>query len=361
MKFDMHLHVVGRGADIHQVDENVYFNPDDNNLFFTRILYGLVEKDLEKLGADLDQSGSIDTEEYLKLVYGFLRDSEEIEGIVLLGLDAVYDPKTGALDEKRTDIWVSNRFLSKKVKELNGRLSEEGDPKIREKRFFYGGSVSPNRKDWREELEFVISDPDAVLIKLIPSAQHIRLRASKHKAFYEFLADHHMPLLCHVGPEYSFPEGIREWKLDNFRFLDKPLESGVTVIAAHCATPVFPPPINKNEVKEFYAFMKSANPGRKVQLWGDTSAFSLSTRIPIVQEVLDTFPPKWLVNGSDFPIPIDGWIHLPWVTHRITVEEYLEIKKTQNPLDRDVRIKRAHGFSDSILENAEKVLRLPQG
>jgi len=26
-----------------------------------------------------------------------------------------------------------------------------------------------------------------------------------------------------------------------------------------------------------------------------------------------------------------------------------------------VRIKRAHGFSDTILENAEKVLRLPQG
>jgi hypothetical protein len=48
------------------------------------------------------------------------------------------------------------------------------------------------------------------------------------------------------------------------------------------------------------------------------------------------------------------------VTHGITVEEYLEIKKTQNPLDRDVKIKRAHGFSDSILENAEKVLRLPQ-
>ena len=356
MKFDMHLHVVGRGASIDQVDENVYFDPDDNNLFFTRILYGLVEKDLEKLGADLDQSGSIDTEEYLKLIYEFLKASEEIEGIVLLGLDAVYDPKTGALDEKKTDVWVSNRFLSKKVKELNRQLSKENG----KKRFFYGGSASPNRKDWSEELEFVIGDPDAVLVKLIPSAQHIRLRDSKHKAYYKFLAEHHMPLLCHVGPEYAFPEGIREWRLDNFRFLDKPLENGVTVIAAHCATPVFPPPINKNEVKAFYAFMKSANPGRKVQLWGDTSAFSLSTRIPIVQEVLDTFPSKWLVNGSDFPIPIDGWIHLPWVTHGITVEEYLKIKKTQNPLDRDVRIKRAHGFSDAILENAKKVLRLPQ-
>jgi predicted TIM-barrel fold metal-dependent hydrolase len=359
MKLDMHFHVVGRGEDITQVDENVYFNPDDNNLFFTRILYGLVENDLEKLGGDIDQSGLVDTEEYLNLVYQFLRSSEELDGIVLLGLDAVYDPQKGILDKKRTDLWVANRFLAKKVKELNIRLGKEEDPKSTEKRFFYGASVSPNRKDWREELEFVLSDPNAVLIKLIPSAQHILLRDQKHKEYYESLAAHHMPLLCHVGPEYSFPEGIREWRLDNFRFLDRPLECGVTVIAAHCATPVFPPPINKNEVKKFYAFMKSANPGRKVHLWGDTSAFSLSTRIPIVQEVLEIFPSKWLVNGSDFPIPIDGWIHLPWVTHGITPEEYLEIKKTQNPLDRDVRIKRAHGFPDTILENAEKILRLP--
>jgi predicted TIM-barrel fold metal-dependent hydrolase len=359
MRFDMHVHIVGRGTDINRVDENVYFYPEDNNLFFTRILYGMVEKDLEKLGTDTDQDGTIDTGEYLELVYHSLKTSEEIDCIVLLGLDAVYSPKSGKLDRKRTDIWVSNRFLAGKVKELNERLATEEDPKIRGKRFFYGGSVNPNRGDWREELEFVLNDPGAVLLKLIPSAQHIHLRDPKHKPFYGLLADRGMPLLCHVGPEYSFPEGIREWRLDNFRHLDRALECGVTVISAHCATPVFPPPFNKNEVKEFCTFMKSANPGRKVQLWGDTSAFSLSTRIPIVQEVVETFPAKWLVNGSDFPIPIEGWIHLPWVTHGVTIEEYLEIKKTQNPLDRDVRIKRAHGFSDAILENAEKVLRLP--
>jgi len=355
----MHLHVVGRGAKIHEVDQNVYFHPDDNHLFLTRILYGMVEKDLEKLGADLDRSGSINTDEYFKLLYRFLETSEELNAIVLLAMDAVYHPKTGVLDKKRTDIWVSNRFLSRKVKELNGKLSEQKEPRKGNKRFFYGASVNPNRKDWEEELEFVMDDPDAVLVKLIPSAQHIRLRDAKHKAYYECLAEHRIPLLCHVGPEYSFPEGIREWRLDNFRFLDKPLECGVPVIAAHCATPVFPPPINKNEVRAFHAFMKAANAGRRVQLWGDTSAFSLSTRVPIVKEVLETFPAKWLVNGSDFPIPIDGWIHLPWVTHGVTLEAYLEIKKTKNPLDRDVRIKRAHGFSDAILENAEKVLRLP--
>jgi predicted TIM-barrel fold metal-dependent hydrolase len=358
MKIDMHFHVVGRGQDISQVDENVFFYPEDNNTFLTRVLYRLVEKYLGEAGADFDQSGTVDTNEYLTLIYNHLSTSKEIDGVVLLGLDALYDPESGELDKTRTDLWVSNRFLAKKVKELNDRLMREDDPKKREKKFYWGASVSPNRNDWAEEMEFVLNDPYAVLMKLIPSVQHLDLRAPKHKDYYESLARNKMPLLCHVGPEYSFPEGIREKERDNFRFLDKPLEHGVTVIAAHCATPVFP--IDKNETAEFGAFMRNANSGGTIQLWGDTSAFCLMTRIPIIEEILETFPPEWLVHGSDFPLPIEGWVHLPGFTHDVTWAEYEQIKNTENLLDKDVVIKRAHGFSDSILENAEKVLRLPR-
>ena len=354
-KIDMHLHVVGRGKDIDQVDHQVFFYPEDNNTFFTGVLYRLVEKFLGEAGADFDQSGTIDTDEYLNLIYKYLSTSKEIDGVVLLGLDALYDPDSGELDRTKTDLWVSNRFLARKVKDLNDQMMQEG---VSKKKFYWGASVSPNRKDWEEEMEFALHDPYAVLMKWIPSVQHVNLRDPKHKDYYESLARNNMPLLCHVGPEYSFPEGIREKKRDDFRFLDKPLECGVTVIAAHCATPVFP--IDKNETGEFGAFMRSANSGGKIQLWGDTSAFSLMTRIPILQEILETFPPEWLVHGSDFPIPIEGWVHLPGVTHGVTWEEYNQIKNTENLLDKDVMIKRAHGFSDSILENAEKVLRLPE-
>jgi uncharacterized protein len=359
MKIDLHFHVVGRGKDIHQIDENVFFYPEDNNTFLTRILYRLVEKSLGEAGADVDQSGTVDTNEYFNLIYRSLCTSKEIDGVVLLGLDALYGPKSGRLDKKKTDLWVSNRFLAKKVKELNDALMKENDPQKKKKRFYWGASVSPHRKDWREEMEFVANDPNAVLMKLIPSVQHLNLRDPRYKDYYKSLAKTGMPLLCHVGPEYSFPEGIRERERDNFRFLDKPLEYGVTVIAAHCATPVFP--IDKNETKEFGAFMKNANSGGKIQLWGDTSAFSLLTRIPILHEILETFPPEWLVHGSDFPIPIEGWVHLPWATHGVTLQEYEQIKNTENLLDRDVMIKRAHGFSDSILDNAGRVLRLPRG
>ena len=357
MKIDIHFHLSGSGKDIDKVDEDVYFYPDDNNLFFTRVLYNLVTEDLIRMETDINRDGQISTEEYLALCYRILTSSEELDGLVLLGLDAVYNPKTGDLDRERTDLWVSNRFLAKTVRVLNERLGKESDPVKKAKRFFYGASVSPNRKDWEKELDCVCNDPNAVLMKLIPSTQHIKLMDYNHTHFYETLAKNKMPLLCHVGPEYSFPEGIRKRHLDNFRHLERPLECGVTVIAAHCATPVFPI-IDKNESKEFYALMKEANSGGKIRLLGDTSAFSLSTRIPIVHEILDTFPSRWLVHGSDFPIPIDGWAHLPYVTSDVDVGEFIEIHKTTNPLDKDVRIKRAHGFSDSILENTEKILRI---
>lgn len=357
MRIDIHCHILGNGKDLKKVGEDVYFNADDNHHWFTRVLYNMVEGDLKRMGADFNRDGTISTDEYFELIYTMLAQSEEIDGIVLLALDAVFSPKTGKLDEQKTDLWVSNRFLNRKVQELNERLQEESDPGKKKKRFFFGASVSPNRKEWEGELDYVMAQTDAVLIKLIPSAQHIYLMDDRHKDFYRALAAHHMPLLCHVGPEYSFPEGIRKRQLDNFRHLDRPLEYGVTVIAAHCATPVFPL-IEKPQIKELYSFMKDVNGDDAVRLWADTSALSLSTRIFLMPAILDTFPTHWLIHGSDFPIPIDGWTHLPWVTYDMTPKEYIRIWKTKNSLDKDVRIKQAHGFSDTILENAEKVLRL---
>ena len=359
MKIDMHFHALGNGTDINNIDSDIYFQANDNNHWFTRILYNLVEEDLRRLEADLDKDGKISTTEYFELAYRLLTDSGELDALVFLALDAVYSPRTGILDEKRTDLWASNNFLHKKVREMNKRLEKESGVVRTNKRFFFGASISPNRKDWEAELEYAITQMEAVLIKWIPSTQHIHLNDERHKGFYKTLAKYNIPLLCHVGPEYSFPEGIRQKKLDDFRLLEKPLEYGVTVIAAHCATPVFPL-IEKNYLREFYLFMKEANSGGSIRLWADTSALSLSTRTPMIPQIIETIPQDWLVHGSDFPIPIDGWCHLPLVTYDMTPEEYLRIVRTKNPLDRDVRIKRALGFQDSIIANANKVLRLPR-
>jgi hypothetical protein len=355
MRIDIHCHAIGKGTDITKIDSEVYFNAEDNQHWFTRILYNVLEDDLLAMSGDSDHSGMITTEEYFNLLHRLLISSEEIDCVVLLALDAVY--KDDAIDVKKTDLYVSNKFLANKVTALNNLLQNEKELKKRNKKFYLGASVNPNNPKAMRELEDVISNPDAVLIKWIPSAQHIDVRDVKND-FYRLLSAHNMPLLCHVGPEYSFPEGIRNKDKDDFRHLGKPLDLGVKVIAAHCAAPVFPL-IDPNVMADLHRMMEEYNTDDNVRLWADTSALSLSTRLPVISEIIDTFPAKWLVHGTDFPIPIDSWPHLPLVTRDITPKEYIAILKTKNPFDRDVKIKRAHGFSDIILENAKKVLRLP--
>ena len=301
MRIDIHCHAIGKGTDITKIDSEVYFNAEDNQHWFTRILYNVLEDDLLAMSGDSDHSGMITTEEYFNLLHRLLISSEEIDCVVLLALDAVY--KDDAIDVKKTDLYVSNKFLANKVTALNNLLQNEKELKKRNKKFYLGASVNPNNPKAMRELEDVISNPDAVLIKWIPSAQHIDVRDVKND-FYRLLSAHNMPLLCHVGPEYSFPEGIRNKDKDDFRHLGKPLDLGVKVIAAHCAAPVFPL-IDPNVMADLHRIIEEYNTDYNVRLWADTSALSLSTRLPVISEIIDTFPAKWLVHGTDFPIPIE--------------------------------------------------------
>jgi hypothetical protein len=45
-KIDMHFHVVRRGRHIDQVDDQVFFYPENNNTLLTKVLDRLVEKTL---------------------------------------------------------------------------------------------------------------------------------------------------------------------------------------------------------------------------------------------------------------------------------------------------------------------------
>ena len=124
MRIDVHCHAVGKGKNIEDIENKVYFNINDEPNWFTRRFYNflyndILERELIKLGADTDDNdGWISTDEYFDFVYRLLKDSTEIDGIVLLAFDAVYT-NDGEVDEIPTDIWVSNHFLNEKVIELN--------------------------------------------------------------------------------------------------------------------------------------------------------------------------------------------------------------------------------------------------
>ncbi len=356
MKIDIHCHAVGKGKNYQTIDNDIYFNISDDSIFLSRIFYtffyNILERNLIELGADTESAdGVVSTNEYFDLLYNILINSTEIDGIVLLAFDAVYNTY-GDLDIKTTDLWVSNKFLCDKIKVLNTKLLNNN---IYHKKFFFGASVNPNNKNWEKELDFVLNQTDAVLIKWIPSVQHIQVQ-KVDKEFYKLLAENGMPLLSHVGSEYAFPEGLKHKKNDHFCHLETPLNFGAKVIAAHCNTPSIPL-FEKKEISEFYQFMCRMNQD-KVRLFSDTSALSSLTKFRYIDEIAKTFNPDWLVHGSDFPVPVEGWVNIPLVNPEISTNEYRDIINTKNPLDLDVLIKRAHGLSDKILENTQAVLRI---
>jgi len=357
MKIDMHCHAIGKGNVLDNRCENVYFNINDDPCWWMRkyfeFLYAYLENRLIGMGADTSGDGEVGTKESFDLMFRLLHSANEIDGVVLLAFDAVYS-KSGELNRVKTDLCVANSFLDGKVRELNAALKDKG---FSNKQFFLGASVNPNRKDWVDELDFIIEQTDAVLIKWIPSVQHIRV-SDVAPSFYRKLEKANLPLLSHVGREHTFPEGERNPDLDNFEHLAAPLREGVKVIAAHCNTPSLPL-LEENRIREFRKFMEKHRKAGHL-IWADTSALSTLNKTPYIPEIVDAFDPEWLVHGSDFPIPVNGWMQLPLLYPEIDRLEYERILKERNPLDIDVLIKRAHGFSDTILENTARVIRMKQ-
>jgi predicted TIM-barrel fold metal-dependent hydrolase len=364
MKIDMHCHVLGNGKNILNVDNDIYYDIADHpmgsfdarKLLVKNIVTNVILDNISKEGGKITDK-EIKADDYFKMMKSLLVNSTEIDAVVLLAMDGIFntDP-SHELMIKETELFVSNKYLYKKICELNNEFQNSNDDRIKKKRFLFGASVSPNRSDWESELEYVCTQTDAVLLKWIPSAMHINVDNQEHRPFYEMLRRYNLPLLCHVGPEYAFIEGVSQESLDNYKFLETPLSYGVKVIAAHCDLPYFP--TDKNDLDGFIDFIKKWNNGTEIKLWADTSALTASTRIMFLEKIINNILPEWLLNGSDFPVPISGLEHLPFITHDMTFKEYMDILNTKNPFDLDVKIKRAHGFSDSILENPAKVLRL---
>jgi mannonate dehydratase len=105
-----------------------------------------------------------------------------------------------------------------------------------------------------------------------------------------------LPLLVHVGEEQAVA-GAKRHDLADPLFLRSPLERGVRVIAAHCAT------LGEGYFDQFARLMgEKAFEGR---LFGDISAVTQLNRLDALPRLL-SLASSWegrLLNGSDYPLP----------------------------------------------------------
>lgn len=260
---------------------------------------------------------------------GHVRASE-MDHAVGLGFDGVYGPH-GELDEGCSPMVVPPGW----VLEVCRRHAE----------LLPGPSVNPRRRDAMDRLEECI-EGGAVLIKWLPATQGIDPADARNRPFYQRMADAGLPLLVHSGgSENTFPELVPAFRaLERLRL---PLEMGVPVVVAHLGAPVAfrRDPDETPLLREWLP--------RFPHLWLDDSGMCNPARAgALARGAADSELAERTLHGSDFPVPCNAI----WFPRRIGSRRILSLERIANPLQRDLSIKRALGWSDEPLTRAARVL-----
>jgi uncharacterized protein len=315
---DMHVHLAGVGSG----DSGCWVSPTfRRRLTFQglRLMHGITAGAMRNT-ADADWAARLARH---------VRESS-LDHAVALGFDGVYR-EDGALDPVRSQMLVPDDWVF--------RVCE------RHPELLPGPSINPHCRDAVARLERCI-ERGAVLIKWLPAAQAIDPSSRRHDPFYQRLAAARLPLLVHAGSgEVTFGELDRS--LSDVEHLRRPLEAGVPVICAHTAARI----LYRREADQLPRLkaMLRAYP----HLWVDNSGMANPGRFPHLSRLasdLETLPRT--LHGSDFPVPDNAVYYL----RRLGVRATLALERLSNPLERDVRLKRALGWPEEVLARAATVL-----
>jgi uncharacterized protein len=239
-----------------------------------------------------------------------LSASERVEGAVLLAMDGVYDD-AGRLDEARTGFLISNDHLFAVTRGST--------------RLLPGVSVNPARRDALDELERC-AERGAALVKVLPNAQLFDPADRRFVPFYAAMARLRLPLLSHVGYEFSLIG--QDQSLGDPARLALALDEGVTVIAAHgCSYGLF------FRERHFPTMLDLAR--RYPRFYVDTSALTFPNRVGALlrlrrhAELFDR-----LIFGTDYPLPVFAYPCLGI----LDLQGYAQARQAMNRFDRQAVI-----------------------
>ncbi len=246
-------------------------------------------------------------QKYLDDLLQELRASRYIAQAVLLGMDAVYD-QAGHLDQPNTDFLISNDYVLETVK----RYPDD---------FLAGVSINPQRRDAVDEVHRC-ADAGTALVKVLPNTQQFDPANLDYKPFYRALAERGLPLLSHVGYEFSLI-GKDQTMGDPDR-LRVPLDEGVTVIAAHACS--YGLMVYEKFLQTFQDLARTYP-----HFYADISALTLINRLRMLLH-LRRHPElhNRLLFGTDYPLPV---LHLAaW--GRVGFRALRDMVNTKNRFDR---------------------------
>lgn len=246
-------------------------------------------------------------QKYVENLLSELRRSKHVTKAVLLGMDGVYDT-SGMLDAEKTEFLVGNDYV------LNLARAHPSE-------FLPGVSINPQRRDAVAELERC-AEAGAVVVKVLPNAQGFDPGNRGYIPFYKKLAQRKIPLLSHVGHEFTLTG--RDQSAGDPDRLRTALDEGVTVIAAHgCSSGLV---FYERHIPTFLNLVRLYP-----NFFSDVSALTLPNRFGMLLR-LRRYPETHdrLLFGTDYPHLVFPW---PW-RGRAGEESLRDIVRTDNRFDR---------------------------
>ena len=320
------------------IDGHVHFVGDGSNgsgcwLRCSTLLDRMVEPFVKAQAGILKSSRQLGVDKAYEERLINLIGSSSLDAVLLLAMDYPYDPSGNCLKHK-AKFYVPNDHvlgLAKKYSQIIPACS-----------------IHPARKDAIEELERC-AEEGAKVLKLLPNCHNVDCTERQYRSFWQKLANLGLPFLAHTGGEFSVP--VLNAKFADPRILRLPLACGVQVIAAHGAgkSGIWDPDYTADLLHMMNEFPN---------LFTDNSALASPNRWRTIPALLDPKIQPRVIHGSDFPIPSGGFG--PWLGRLLGRKDYLKSRKIKNPLERDVFIKQAVGFSESSFTLLSNLINLSE-
>ncbi|MBT3922307.1 MAG: amidohydrolase family protein [Nitrospina sp.] len=344
---DFHTHILGLGNS----NSGIWVNPAMQNpanpmrYFRFRVF---------KNASGIYQDEKADRQ-YIARLLELIENLPEKGRFMILGFDKHYS-KNGKEDLERTEFYIPNKYISSLVKKY---------PKI----FTPMISIHPYRKDSLQKLE-EWNKKGARFIKWLPNAMGIDPSDPRLDPYYSKVKELNMVILVHVGGEGAVHTGEFE-KLGNPLLLRRPLDQGVKIVMAHCAsrgTNLDLDTPSNGEVHNFDLFMRMMEEKRyEGFLFGEISGLTQNNRFDGPLQTL-LAKKEWhsrLVNGSDYPLPaLNAVIQTTTLVNAglITEEERqaLNLVYGYNPLLFDFVLKRTVRHPESGEKFPPFVFMMPQ-
>ena len=284
--WDCHVHLIGLGDS----DSGIWINPNMLSLahpiqWIQRFFY---------LNASCPDSAASTDEGFVQRLIQLHGAFPDASRVMLLAFDYCHDSNGDRVVEA-SSFYTPNRYA-------------QGIASLYPEHFEWIASIHPYRADAVEALHAAV-EGGARAVKWLPAAQGMDPASPKCDAFYRAMADLDIPLLSHAGTELAVEGGNTEDYGNPLR-LRRPLEQGVRVLVAHCASLGdgldIDKPSSEQHVGNFELFARMMDePRYEGRLFGEISAV---TQINRVHNGLETLIRRrdWqhrLVNGSDYPLP----------------------------------------------------------